>query len=139
MEEGLLRRSNNAEVGDELPPSSSKGASATPVVVLSTMVALCGSLCTGCVSGYSSSTESGLVEDLDLSVAEFSLFGSIITIGGVIGALLSGKIADIIGRRGAMWFSEIFSLAGWLAIAFAKNAWCLDLGRLSTWYWHWDY
>ncbi|XP_041019879.1 sugar transporter ERD6-like 5 isoform X3 [Juglans microcarpa x Juglans regia] len=54
-----------------------------------------------------------------------------ITIGGVIGALLSGKMADIIGRRGAMWFSEIFNLAGWLAIAFAKNAWCLDLGRLS--------
>ncbi|KAG2695457.1 hypothetical protein I3760_07G013000 [Carya illinoinensis] len=133
MEEGLLLpRSTILEPKLNInAESSSKGASATPVVVLSTMVALCGSFCTGCASGYSSSTESGLVEDLDLSVAAFSLFGSIITIGGVIGALLSGKIADIIGRRGAMWFSEIFSLAGWLAVAFAKNAWCLDLGRLS--------
>ncbi|KAG6646531.1 hypothetical protein CIPAW_07G013700 [Carya illinoinensis] len=122
MEEGLLLpRSTILEPKLNInAESSSKGASATPVVVLSTMVALCGSFCTGCASGYSSSTESGLVEDLDLSVAAFSLFGSIITIGGVIGALLSGKIADIIGRRGAMWFSEIFSLAGWLAVAFAK-------------------
>ncbi|KAK7849905.1 sugar transporter erd6-like 12 [Quercus suber] len=31
----------------------------------------------------------------------------------------------------AMWFSQIFSFAGWLSIAFAKNAWWLDLGRLS--------
>ncbi|KAF5463473.1 hypothetical protein F2P56_019383, partial [Juglans regia] len=39
-------------------------------------------------------------------------------------------MADIIGRRGAMWFSCIFSFAGWLVVAFAKNAWCLDLGRM---------
>ncbi|GMY21360.1 sugar transporter ERD6-like 5 isoform X2 [Fagus crenata] len=31
-----------------------------------------------------------------------------------------------------MWFSELFNFAGWLAIAFAKNAWWLDLGRLSV-------
>lgn len=43
MEEELLPRStNNVE---DTPPS---GASTTPVLVLSTMVALCGSLTTGC-------------------------------------------------------------------------------------------
>ncbi|KAJ9682112.1 hypothetical protein PVL29_018145 [Vitis rotundifolia] len=30
-----------------------------------------------------------------------------------------------------MWFSEIFWTMGWLAIAFAKDHWWLDLGRLS--------
>nr|POE81551.1 sugar transporter erd6-like 5 [Quercus suber] len=59
------------------------------------------------------------------------VFGSILTAGGIVGALVNGKLADIIGRRGTLWFSEIFSIAGWLAIAFAKNAWWLDLGRLS--------
>ncbi|KAG6646529.1 hypothetical protein I3843_Q031600 [Carya illinoinensis] len=130
MEEGLLPKSTIVIV--EVPPRASTGASsATPVVVLSTMVALCGSLSGGCATGYSSSAESGIIEDLGLSVAAFSVFGSAITIGGIIGSLLNGKIADSIGRKGAMWFSDIFSFAGWLAVAFAKNAWWLDLGRLS--------
>ncbi|GMY21374.1 sugar transporter ERD6-like 5 isoform X2 [Fagus crenata] len=71
------------------------------------------------------------MEDLGLSVSAYSFFGSVLTIGGVIGGLISGKIADLIGRRGAMWISELFSFAGWLAISFAKNAWLLNLGRLS--------
>ncbi|XP_061993489.1 sugar transporter ESL1-like [Rosa rugosa] len=54
------------------------------------------------------------------------------TIGGIIGALVNGKITDLIGRRGTMWLSETFSAAGWLTIAFAQNAWWLDLGRLSV-------
>ncbi|KAK6915519.1 Major facilitator, sugar transporter-like, partial [Dillenia turbinata] len=31
----------------------------------------------------------------------------------------------------AMWLAEIFALTGWLAVAFSKGAWSLDLGRLS--------
>lgn len=31
---------------------------------------------------------------------QYSLFGSILTIGAMIGAIMSGKIADYIGRRG---------------------------------------
>nr|XP_023872477.1 sugar transporter ERD6-like 5 [Quercus suber]POF23825.1 sugar transporter erd6-like 5 [Quercus suber] len=135
MEEGLLQSCTNFEAqpntdgGDTTPSGAS--ATATPVVVLSTLVALCGSFCTGCAIGYSSPAESGILEDLDISVAAYSVFGSSLTIGGVIGGLVSGRIADLLGRKGAMWFSEIFSLVGWLAIAFGKNVWWLDLGRLS--------
>lgn len=81
--------------------------------------------------GYSSPTESGIMEDLDLSVAEvkywltsfvyikniissslpltyptefgivqYSVFGSIVTIGGLVGGLVNGKIMDFIGRKG---------------------------------------
>jgi MFS family permease len=35
---------------------------------------------------------------------QYSVFGSTLTIGGVIGGLLNGKIADIIGRRGVSFF-----------------------------------
>ncbi|GMY21373.1 sugar transporter ERD6-like 5 isoform X1 [Fagus crenata] len=129
MEEELLPRST-IDVED-IPPSGAS-SSATSVLVLSTMVALCGSMCTGCASGYSSPSEYGIMEDLGLSMSAYSVFGSILTIGGVIGGLISGKLADLIGRKGALWFSELFNFAGWLAIAFAKNAWWLDLGRLSV-------
>ncbi|CAL5400622.1 unnamed protein product [Camellia sinensis] len=82
--------------------------------------------------GYSSPAESGIMEDLGLSTIEvYSVFASIMTIGGMLGAVVSGKIADLIGRRGAMWFCDIFITVGWLAILFAKDIWWLDLGRLT--------
>nr|XP_011466332.1 PREDICTED: sugar transporter ERD6-like 17 isoform X1 [Fragaria vesca subsp. vesca] len=139
MEEGLLSLSGlksninggSGDCSDVLNPSGSS-SSATLVVVLSTLVALCGSFGYGCAIGYSSSAESGIVEDLGLTVAAYSVFGSIMTVGGMIGALVNGKITDLIGRRGTMWLSEAFSAAGWLTISFAQNAWWLDLGRLSV-------
>ncbi|XP_059652554.1 sugar transporter ERD6-like 5 [Cornus florida] len=71
------------------------------------------------------------MNDLGLSTAEYSVFSSIMTIGGMLGAVISGKVADLIGRRGAMWFLQIFCIMGWLSIIFAKGAWWLDIGRLS--------
>ena len=81
--------------------------------------------------------------------SQYSLFGSILTIGAMIGAIMSGRIADYIGRRGVsisplicftefrlkflispnfdgcfvkqtMGFSQIFCILGWLAIGFSK-------------------
>ncbi|EXC31836.1 Sugar transporter ERD6-like 5 [Morus notabilis] len=131
MEEELLKRpmidEENLKENDE---TQKNGSSATPVVVLSTLVALCGSLCIGCVIGYSSPAQAGIMKDLDLSVADYSVFGSIVTVGGMIGALGNGKMADLIGRRATMWLSEVLSTAGWTAIALGKTAWWLDFGRL---------
>uniref|UniRef100_F6HU05 Major facilitator superfamily (MFS) profile domain-containing protein n=1 Tax=Vitis vinifera TaxID=29760 RepID=F6HU05_VITVI len=104
----------------------------TAVVIISTVVAACGSFNTGCAAGYSSPAESGIMEDLGLSLAEYSVFGSLWTVGGIVGALISGTTADLIGRRGTMWFADIFCIMGWLLIAFAKDYWWLDFGRLAT-------
>lgn len=30
---------------------------------------------------------------------QYSVFGSIVTVGGMIGALVNGKLADLLGRR----------------------------------------
>ncbi|CAN4093159.1 unnamed protein product [Withania somnifera] len=65
---------------------------------------------------------------------QFSLFGSILTFGAMIGAITSGPIADYIGRKGAMRMSSAFCVAGWLAIYFAQGALSLDIGRLATGY-----
>ncbi|PON64401.1 Sugar/inositol transporter [Parasponia andersonii] len=134
MEEGLLTRSMLDDEPrlkeDEIGDTSTTDSSLTFAVVFSTLVALCGSFCVGCITGYSSPAQSGIMKDFGLSVAAYSVFGSIVTIGGMIGGLVNGKMTDLIGRKGAMLVSEIFTTAGWLTMAFSKNAWWLDAGRL---------
>lgn len=91
-----------------------------------------------------------LFDALCVLIVQYSVFGSIFTIGAMIGAIVSGRIADYIGRRGVsfiaqfnlfhifnsrqvinlkvcthlvnqtMGFSEIFCTIGWLAIVFSK-------------------
>lgn len=109
--------------------SSSSSASATPVLVLTTLVAVCGSYVFGSAVGYSSPAQSGIMDDLGLTSAEYSLFGSILTIGAMMGAAISGRIADYIGRRGTMGLSEILCITGWIAVALSKISLWLDVGR----------
>ncbi|GFY98763.1 major facilitator superfamily protein [Actinidia rufa] len=104
------------------------------MVYLSTFFAVCGSYAFGACAGYSSPTQSGIMEDLSLSLAEYSLFGSILTFGAMVGAITIGPIADYIGRKGAMRVSSSFCVAGWLAIYFAEGPLPLDIGRLATGY-----
>ncbi|KAL4377656.1 hypothetical protein GQ457_02G035440 [Hibiscus cannabinus] len=105
-------------------------SSVTAILALSTFVAACIAFGFGCAVGYSSPTQSSIMEDLGLSVAEFSLFASMLSIGGILGALVSGKMTDWLGRKLTMWILNLFYISGWLAIAFAKVPWLLDLGRL---------
>ncbi|KAA8545058.1 hypothetical protein F0562_019843 [Nyssa sinensis] len=132
----LLRvKSEIGSDGDgERQNGSSSASSATAAVVLSTLVAVSGSYVFGSAVGYSSPAESGIMDDLGLSLAEYSVFGSILTIGAMLGAVMSGKLADFKGRRVTMGFSEIFCIIGWLAIVLSKSAWWLDIGRLSLGY-----
>ncbi|XP_038991672.1 sugar transporter ERD6-like 16 isoform X5 [Hibiscus syriacus] len=111
------------------------------MVLLCTFVAVCGSFEFGsCFKlffwqvGYSAPTQSAIREDLNLSLAEFSMFGSILTIAAMLGAVTSGRIADMIGRKGAMRLSAGFCITGWLAVYFSKGALSLDAGRFSTGY-----
>ncbi|WZZ13692.1 hypothetical protein YC2023_106781 [Brassica napus] len=59
----------------------------------------------------------------------YSMFGSIMTLGGLIGAVFSGKISDVLGRKRTMFLCEAFCATGWLCIALAKDALWLDCGR----------
>ncbi|KAF8017946.1 hypothetical protein BT93_H2989 [Corymbia citriodora subsp. variegata] len=101
---------NLGSVAASVPSSSSSSSSSgNSVVLFSSLVAVCGSYAFG---------------------NAYSVFGSTLTIGAMIGAVPSGRVADLLGRRGAMWLSELFCITGWLAILFAKGTWWLDAGRL---------
>ncbi|XP_010538903.1 PREDICTED: sugar transporter ERD6-like 15 [Tarenaya hassleriana] len=102
---------------------------ATRSFVLGFTSCSCSAFVFGCVIGYSAPTQSGIMKDLNLSVADYSFFGSILTVGQIIGALMSGKLADLVGRVYTMWIANVLYIVGWLGIAFAKDAWLLDLGR----------
>ncbi|CAK7340808.1 unnamed protein product [Dovyalis caffra] len=114
MEEGLADITRPLLLGERDVIKCSKptgDSSITPLLFLSCSVALGGNFCYGLAAGYSSAAEFGMMADLGMSIAAYSVFGSILTIGAAIGAVLSGKIADFVGRK--------------------RNAWWVDIGRLS--------
>ncbi|XP_020519741.1 sugar transporter ERD6-like 5 isoform X4 [Amborella trichopoda] len=90
------------------------------MVLLSTFVAVCGSFQFGCALGFSSPTQSAIRNELGLSLYEYSVFASILTIGAMVGALMCGSLADYTGRKGAMRIAAIFCLTGWVATGVSK-------------------
>ncbi|XAR52548.1 hypothetical protein NMG60_11020685 [Bertholletia excelsa] len=125
----LLSRDMPESKGDASDPAG-RSTTATPVVFFSTFIAASGQLGFGCAVGYSSPAEFEIMKHLGLSTAQYSVFASIMTFGGMLGATINGKVSDLIGRRGAMCLSNIFCIIGWLGILFAKDVWWLDIGRL---------
>ncbi|XP_024031459.1 sugar transporter ERD6-like 5 [Morus notabilis] len=107
----------------------SSSAPLTIVVGFSCIVVYCSSFAGGNSIGYSSPAESGILNDLGLDLADYSVFVSIFLIGSLCGAVWSGKVAEFIGRRGTMGVTDLFCITGWLAIAFSKDALWLDFGR----------
>lgn len=104
----------------------------TAIAILCTLIVAMGPLQFGFTIGYSSPVQDDITSDLSLTVTQYSLFGSLSNVGAMIGAIASGKIADGIGRKGALIVAAIPSIVGWLAIAVTKNALLLYAGRLLT-------
>ncbi|KAK3147167.1 hypothetical protein QOZ80_3BG0278930 [Eleusine coracana subsp. coracana] len=138
--EPLLRQSrgeeNNKAAESKIPDEEAgcgdaNGAGGSlRMVLLSTAVAICGSFEFGTCVGYSAPTQSGIVDDVRLSIPEFAIFGSILTIGAMIGAVTSGRLADFLGRKMTMRISAIICIFGWLSIHLAKSAIMLYFGRI---------
>lgn len=98
----LLKRGscdNEKNVDAETEKSNTHADALTPVVIFSTSVSVLGSYVFGIAVGFSSPAQSAIMHDLGLSLAEYSLFSSILTVGAMFGAILSGKIADTFGRK----------------------------------------
>ncbi|KAL1211718.1 Sugar transporter ERD6-like 12 [Cardamine amara subsp. amara] len=104
-------------------------ANTTPLLVFSTFIIISASFTFGVAIGYTADTMSSIMTDLDLSIAQFSLFGSLATFGGMFGAIFSAKAAAAFGHKMTLWLADLFCITGWLAIALAKNIIWLDVGR----------
>ncbi|XP_038879074.1 sugar transporter ERD6-like 16 isoform X4 [Benincasa hispida] len=115
----LLKREEGLEE-EEASSRNYENGRTNLMVYLSTFVAVCGSFQFGSCVGYSAPAQAAIREDLHLSLSEYSMFGSILTIGAMFGAVTSGRIADYIGRKGAMRMSACFCMLGWIAIYLSK-------------------
>eukprot|EP00252_Welwitschia_mirabilis_P004020 TRINITY_DN1416_c0_g1_i2.p1 TRINITY_DN1416_c0_g1~~TRINITY_DN1416_c0_g1_i2.p1 ORF type:complete len:363 (-),score=40.58 TRINITY_DN1416_c0_g1_i2:931-2019(-) len=102
------------------------------VVILSTFIVVLGSLEFGYAVGYSSPAQSSMVKEIGLTTSQYSTFGSLLSIGAMIGATVSGRTADYLGRKGALRVASASFIIGWLIIYTLKNPILLDIGRIFS-------
>lgn len=100
------------------------------IVALCTAVVALGPIQFGYCTGYTSPTQDSIIASLDLTAAQFSWFGSLSNLGAMVGAVVSGQLAEYLGRKGALVCAAVPNIAGWLVISLAQGALSLYAGRL---------
>ncbi|KAK4851134.1 hypothetical protein QYF36_012658 [Acer negundo] len=127
--ESFIRLGSEGLLISDFEDPSLESSPITFKVCFSSLVAVCSSYVYGHAVGYSSPAQEGIMEDLGITSKQYSVFSSILTVGAMLGAVMSGRVADFVGRRAAIGISELFCIFGWLSIMLAENSRWLDIGR----------
>lgn len=103
--------------------------------IYSAVCAHLGALSFGYMIGYSSPALPQMIAAeriLFNNDAAASWFGSIVTIGAILGCLVAGWLVQHRGRRASIIFSSVPFFAGWLLIYQTQLIWVLCAGRFLT-------
>ena len=100
--------------------------------ILAALIAYLGLLSFGFDIGYSSPAIPDLQMTFKLSFAEASWFGSLVTIGAAIGAVISGLFIEIFGRKSTLLMANIPQAVGYGIIAGVDSLAWLYVGRTLT-------
>ncbi|ESN97478.1 hypothetical protein HELRODRAFT_114157 [Helobdella robusta] len=107
----------------------------TRKILFSSMPCYLGALSFGFVIGYTSPSlpkMQEIDEPLYNSPNSSAWFGSLATIGGMLGCPLAGILVDKLGRKKSIMASSLPFLIGWLGIAWGTSLDVLYLARLLT-------
>ncbi|MEK0098302.1 sugar porter family MFS transporter [Streptomyces sp. A475] len=112
------------------PPAAAPSPTAGRSVVTIAVVSALGGLLFGYDTGIISGALPTIADDFALGDGGQQVVTSAIIVGAIVGAVLSGRIAERLGRRKAvLWSAGIFGV-GAVAAAVAPETWTLCLARL---------
>ena len=101
--------------------------------VLAALLACLGAVAGGCVVGFSSPTQESLHHvGLLPTEADVSWFSSLVPLGGLAGAPVTGWSVDYLGRRTSIMLLAVPYTIGWLLILSADGRGMLFCGRFIT-------
>src|SRR3712207_3920014 len=116
--------------GRSAGPTTSSGAHNRFLVKL-TVISTLGGLLFGYDTGVISGALLYMGEDLNLTpLSEAIVVSSLLFHGAALGALLGGKLADALGRRGALFVCAVLFLFGAVITAVAPNVVIMVIGRI---------
>jgi len=68
-------------------------------------------------------------ECIAMSDVQWAIMIAIFTVGGLLGGLGGGVIADVVGRRNLLWINNIFFIISYVLMTFFSNFYVISVGR----------